>query len=93
MDYLKEWLLWFFLKITDWAATVGNSFIQAILGVLPDSVTNMTLAQTFGQYWTVVNTYLPLNEAVGLYGTLMIVQTTWVLYRFVKSWIPGLGAT
>lgn len=90
--YLWDWVSWGFLCAIDWIL----SLFMGILDLLAEKVTFeidlMPYAEIF-QRVSVINAWVPLDTffyCAGVYFTFLFI---WIVYKFVKSWIPSVSGS
>jgi len=80
----------------DWIATTIIGWLQTAVGgvTLPTMINGNAGGRVAGYitdlsgYGAAVNVWLPLQEALGMFGTFWALWVALQLYRLIKSWIP-----
>lgn len=91
MEYLKDWIWWAWTSFMAFAHELGWTLVEKVLYWLPTEWQSMTFGSTMGQYYQVLNAWLPVNEAIGLYASMMAFKCFVVCLRWMIKFIPFLG--
>jgi len=90
MEWLKEWMLWVFFKLQSLAYEAGDQAIGALLDALPENEGEGP-GSTFGDYFSLVDGWFPLTEAIGLYGSLITFRVSLIAVKWMLKFIPTIG--
>jgi hypothetical protein len=95
VNFLYEWFWEDLNSLVDWFFVLGMSSLSVLVDLLPSY--DMTALQpsldVFVYSVSLVNCVAPVEElfyCVVVYVTLLVV---WVVYKFIKSWIPFFSGT
>ena len=91
MEYLKEWMWWFFLMILSWFEQVGSAMVDTVIALMPVDWASSSFAAGFGVWWITANTWLPLSEGLAIYAHVLLFQTAVISLRWVFKIVPGMG--
>ncbi|MBR0191851.1 MAG: hypothetical protein IJQ31_07290 [Thermoguttaceae bacterium] len=91
-NYVWDWLQWAFYSCIDW---ILRQFVN-FLDLIADNINlNIDLSGFNSIFQTIaqVNLIFPVDTVLtcsGIYTTVLLV---WVVYKFIKSWIPTVSGT
>lgn len=91
-EYLWNWVQWAYYSALDW---ILRQFVN-FLDLIADNVSlNIDLTGLDSVYNTIaqVNLLIPLDTILYCGGTYITVLLCWVVYKFIKSWIPTISGT
>lgn len=93
IDWVWQWIVWAFYQILDFVLVQGVSFLESTFAESNWTDLN-TSFDVFSQCVSalhVANTFVPLDTLATCFGVYLTVLLVWIIYKFVKSWIPTVS--
>ena len=91
-NYVWDWLQWAYYSAIDWILRQFVNFLELIadnINLNIDLSGFNSILQTVAQ----VNLIVPVDTVLICSGTYTAVLLVWVVYKFIKSWIPTISGT
>ncbi|MDO4569746.1 MAG: hypothetical protein Q4D38_05135 [Planctomycetia bacterium] len=92
-DYIWQWIVWAFYLALDFFLVQGIAFSHFTFDNFDfiDFNTIVSLYQTIKAVLSVANNFVPLDTFFFCLAIYISVLLVWIVYRFIKSWIPTLS--
>ena len=93
IDWVWQWIVWAYYQIIDFVLIQGVSFLEMTFS---DSDWG-DLSSYLDMYTQCVsglqkaNNFFPLDVMASCLGVYVVVLLLWIVYKFVKSWIPTVS--
>ncbi len=91
MEFLKEWIIWAYMWVTEAVARLGRFLLDLIFEVLPFSEDLVGPETAFAGYYTMCNLYLPITEVLLIFVAIGLFSVSVIVFRYVLKFIPMIG--
>ena len=91
MEFLKEWILFGWRFLTNTVGDWGDGVLLWLMGLLPDVAGVPSIVDAFGQFYGIVDAWVPFGEAFLLWSALQSVRASLVVLRWILKFIPFVG--
>lgn len=92
--YIGKWLLDWFFTLLDWMVGLGMDTILWVMDRFPEIKLPGGFEdgiRYFVQYGMILDDFIPFTETLSLFALYMTIYSIVIVYRIVKSFIPGIS--
>ncbi|MDO4628576.1 MAG: hypothetical protein Q4C70_05290 [Planctomycetia bacterium] len=93
IEYIWGWIEFGYFMALD--LLIGNflEFLEKLVEKFGLDESSLESFQNFIEYIQIANRFLPLDIIGGCAVTFFTVLMVWVVYKFIKSWLPTVSGT
>ena len=93
IDWVWQWIVWAYYQIIDFVLIQGVTFLESTFADSNWGDLNSYLDAYLQcvNALQVANTFVPLDMMVVCLDVYIKVLLVWIVYKFVKSWIPTVS--
>lgn len=93
MEFLKDWIFWAWEFIASIFFLIGDTIVGTLLEIMPlkNFANSNWIGISFVGFKSIVEAWVPLTEALGVYAVLLTFQLALIVIKWVFKVIPGFG--